>query len=175
VLANDDAAAAILAAADQTDVANFFNDDDAVVLRRGATAIAVLAVAGYGDLLPASDYSYVFTGLSDTMDYALASASLAPQVARAAVWHSNADEPRALDDNEEFKSAGQLLSLYSPDAYRSADHDPLLVRLQWGQPQTRSLWLPLVEAERQSRPWRRCAAARRSEQDHGCAGRGAVH
>jgi hypothetical protein len=62
------------------------------------------------------------------------------------VWHSNADEPRALDHNEEFKSPGQLLSLYSPDAYRWSDHDALLVRLQLGQ--LRSLWLPLVQVVR---------------------------
>ena len=47
-----------------------------------------------------------------------------------------------LDYNEEFKSPGQLVSLYSPDAYRSSDHDPLVVRLQPAQ--MRLLWLPLV-------------------------------
>ncbi len=108
--------------------------------------IAVLAAAGYSNLLPASDYSYVFTGLSGTLDYALASASLLPKLAGAEVWHSNADEPRALDYNEEFKSPGQLVSLYSPDAYRSSDHDALLVWLQFAQP--RWLWLPIVEVQR---------------------------
>ena len=58
------------------------------------------------------------------------------------MWHINADEPRVLDYNEEFKSPGQLVSLYSPDAYRSSDHDPLVVRLQPAQ--MRLLWLPLV-------------------------------
>ncbi len=108
--------------------------------------IAALAAAGYSNLAPASDYSYVFSGQSGTLDYALASASLTPQVADADVWHINADEPRVLDYNEEFKSPGQLVSLYSPDAYRSSDHDPLLLQLQFGQP--RSLWLPIVEVQR---------------------------
>lgn len=96
-----------------------------------------------------------------------------PQVAGADVWHTDADEPRALGYNEEFKSLGQLVSLYSPDAYRSSDHDPLLVRLQFGR--MRSLWLPIVEVQRQGRPCRRCAAVRRYEQDHGIAGRGVVY
>jgi len=45
------------------------------------------------------------------------------------VWHINADEPRALDYNVEFKSAGQVDSLYAPDPFRSSDHDPVLVSL----------------------------------------------
>jgi hypothetical protein len=106
--------------------------------------IAALAAAGYSNLSSATDYSYVFSGQSGTLDYALASASLAPQVASAAVWHINADEPRALDYNEEFKTPGQLVSLYSPDAYRSSDHDPLLVRLRQGH----TVWLPVVEVSR---------------------------
>ncbi len=108
--------------------------------------IAALAAAGYSNLLLPDVYSYVFTGLSGTLDHALVSASLAPRVASADVWHINADEPRALDYNEEFKSPGQLVSLYSPDAYRSSDHDPLLVRLQFAQ--LRSLWLPIVQVRR---------------------------
>jgi hypothetical protein len=71
---------------------------------------------------------------------------LLSQVAGADVWHINADEPRVLDYNEEFKTPGQLVSLYSPDAYRSSDHDPLVVRLQQGR--VRTLWLPVVQVQR---------------------------
>ena len=45
-------------------------------------------------------------------------------------WHINADEPRSLDYNVEFKSAGQVISLYAPDAYRSSDHDPVVVGIK---------------------------------------------
>ena len=44
-------------------------------------------------------------------------------------WHINADEPTVLDYNTDFKSAGQVTSLYAPDAYRASDHDPVVVGL----------------------------------------------
>ncbi|MBN1484015.1 MAG: ExeM/NucH family extracellular endonuclease, partial [Chloroflexia bacterium] len=74
-------------------------------------------------------YSYVYMGQSGYLDHALASASLVSQVANVAHWHINSDEPRALDYNEEGKSAGQLVSLYNTDAYRSSDHDPVVIGL----------------------------------------------
>ena len=42
-------------------------------------------------------------------------------------WHINADEPVALDYNLEAKNANQQITLYAPDVFRSADHDPLIV------------------------------------------------
>jgi Ca2+-binding RTX toxin-like protein len=71
----------------------------------------------------------VFQGQSGYLDHALASASLAAQVTGVAEWHINADEPVALDYNVEFKSANHVDTLYAPTAYRSSDHDPLLVGL----------------------------------------------
>ena len=47
----------------------------------------------------------------------------------ATEWHINADEPIVLDYNTDFKSAGHIETLYAPDAYRSSDHDPVLVGL----------------------------------------------
>jgi len=44
-------------------------------------------------------------------------------------YHINADEPSALDYNTNFKSAGQLTSLYAADEYRTSDHDPLVIGL----------------------------------------------
>ncbi len=46
VLADNDAAAAILAQADQTSTSNFFNGDDAVVLRKGGTIIDAIGQTG---------------------------------------------------------------------------------------------------------------------------------
>ena len=58
----------------------------------------------------------------------------------ASIWHINADEPSVLDYNEEYKSTGQITSLYSDDPYRSSDHDPVIVGLDLGY----QLLLPLI-------------------------------
>ncbi len=60
-------------------------------------------------------YSYVFGAQAGQLDYALSSSSLTGQVVGATTWHINTDEPGVLDYNMEFKSAGQLVSLYNPD------------------------------------------------------------
>lgn len=95
--------------------------------------IRALTSNGYTDLAQAllgpTTYSYVFDGQWGTLDYALASASLNSQLAGLAKWHINADEPNVLDYNVNFKSAGQITSLYSPDPFRSSDHDPVIVGL----------------------------------------------
>ena len=54
---------------------------------------------------------------------------MASQVADVAEWHINADEPAVLDYNTEFKTPGQVASLYAPDEFRISDHDPVLVDL----------------------------------------------
>ncbi len=74
-------------------------------------------------------YSYVYFGQSGYLDHALATASIVPQVSNTAHWHINPDEPSVLDYNDNFKSAGQLVSLYAADAYRSSDHDPVIIGL----------------------------------------------
>ena len=74
-------------------------------------------------------YSFVFGGESGYLDHALARAGLAAQATGATEWHINADEPIVLDYNTDFKSAGHIETLYAPDAYRSSDHDPVLVGL----------------------------------------------
>lgn len=99
--------------------------------------IAAVTGAGYTDCLDAflgadEAYSYVFDGMSGYLDHGLASASLFPQVTGAAEWHINTDEPRVLDYNVEFKTPGQVDSLYDPGPYRASDHDPLLIGLALG-------------------------------------------
>jgi len=78
-------------------------------------------------------YGYSYGGQWGTLDYALSSSSLTPFVTNAEEWHINADEPIALDYNTNFKSAGQIISLYSADEYRASDHDPVLVGLDLAQ------------------------------------------
>ncbi len=95
---------------------------------------AILA-GGYTDLvaqyLGEHAYSFVFDGQVGYLDHALASASLAPQVTGVAEWHINADEPSLLDYDMSFKQPAQE-ALFEPNAYRSADHDPVIVGLDPG-------------------------------------------
>jgi predicted extracellular nuclease len=89
--------------------------------------------AGYVDTIAEfvgdDGYSFVFDGMSGYLDHALASPSLAAQVAGVSEWHINADEPIVLDYNVEFKSPNHVTTLYAPDQFRSSDHDPVLVGL----------------------------------------------
>ncbi|MFC5747021.1 ExeM/NucH family extracellular endonuclease [Actinomadura rugatobispora] len=71
-------------------------------------------------------YSYVFDGQSGELDHVLAGPELSKRVSGATIWHINSDEPLILDYNTEYNPPG----LYRPDAYRSSDHDPVLVGLR---------------------------------------------
>ncbi|WP_229477234.1 ExeM/NucH family extracellular endonuclease [Massilia rubra] len=73
-------------------------------------------------------YSYVFDGESGYLDHALASTSLDAQVAGATEWHTNADEPTVIDYNTDAKSVAAQ-ALFKNDAFRSSDHDPVVVAL----------------------------------------------
>ncbi|MCB8922543.1 MAG: ExeM/NucH family extracellular endonuclease [Ardenticatenaceae bacterium] len=93
--------------------------------------IVAIEAASYTNLakLYGDTYGYSFDGQWGTLDYALSSSSLTSQVSNARGWHINADEPIVLDYNTNFKSAGQIASLYNADAYRASDHDPIIVGL----------------------------------------------
>jgi predicted extracellular nuclease len=103
--------------------------------------ITVLKDAGYVDLIDAFQgpdaYSYLFSGQLGYLDYALASPDLAPKVVAAAEWHINADEVPLFDYNDTIRDTGEASferestteELYSPDPYRTSDHDPLIVAL----------------------------------------------
>lgn len=81
-------------------------------------------------------YSYVFDGQWGYLDHALASASLTSQVTGVADYHINADEPSVLDYNTNFKTPGQVASLFAPDEFRVSDHDPVIVGLNLNDPPT---------------------------------------
>jgi hypothetical protein len=89
--------------------------------------IAALEAEGYFN--EASGYSFSFKGQWGSLDHILSSESLHQQVAGADKWHINSDEPVALDYNMNYKSTSQIESLYEADAYRSSDHDPIIVGL----------------------------------------------
>jgi uncharacterized protein len=89
-------------------------------------------------------YSYAFDGQWGYLDHALASPSMRGQIAGAAEWHVNADEPAALDYNTDFKPPAQQTALYAPDQFRAADHDPVLVGVGLGSFVSEGVALPLV-------------------------------
>ena len=94
--------------------------------------IDALLAGGYTDLVRAFQgefaYSYVFDGQLGYLDHALASEGLVDEVTGATEWHINADEPDILDYDMTFKQPAQE-ALYEPNAYRSSDHDPVIVGL----------------------------------------------
>ena len=100
--------------------------------------IEALTAAGYTDLLLRDQgefaYSYVFDGQLGYLDYALAGTELAAQVTGAAAWAINADEPSLIDYDMTFKQPAQD-ALYADDPYRSSDHDPVIVGLDFVAPE----------------------------------------
>jgi predicted extracellular nuclease len=103
---------------------NAYSQEDPVETLRGA---------GYTDLGEEFDpgrYSYVFRGLSGSLDHAMATAALTAKVTDVSHWDVNSVESFA------YQYAGDP-DLYAPDPYRSSDHDPLVVGIDldercWG-------------------------------------------
>jgi predicted extracellular nuclease len=87
-----------------------------------------------------SDYSYIIDGASGRLDYAISSPSMSSKVLFATHWRINADEAVMYDYNVEFRApaltCGGLCppDLYQANAFRSSDHDPVLVELQLTPP-----------------------------------------
>jgi hypothetical protein len=84
----------------------------------------ILIAGGLKNLIT-GNYSYVFDAQSGSLDHALVTNSMIPSVTGADKWHINADEPILKDYNQEFNPA----YVYKADAYRSSDHDPVLIGL----------------------------------------------
>ncbi len=89
----------------------------------------------------ADAYGYVFDGQLGYLDHALASPSLLRQVTGVTGWYINADEPPLFDYNDgvrdpgerEFERKSTALPVYEADAFRSSDHDPVIIGLQLGK------------------------------------------
>jgi uncharacterized protein len=92
--------------------------------------IDVLRAGGYTDLVNAFDgdeaYSFVFDGQLGYLDHALSGSDFTNEITGATVWHINADEPDILDYDLTFKQPAQE-ELFEPNAFRSSDHDPVIV------------------------------------------------
>ncbi|WP_436407559.1 ExeM/NucH family extracellular endonuclease [Burkholderia aenigmatica] len=98
--------------------------------------VRALESRGYANLVARfggdAAYSYVFHGEAGNLDHALATPSLAARVKAVHVWHINADEPVALQPLPDYKTSAQRSSYYAPDAYRSSDHDPVVIDVALG-------------------------------------------
>jgi predicted extracellular nuclease len=102
------------------DLNSYAKEDPILALEAGGFKSLIAAMLGQ------DAYSFQFDGQSGYLDHALASPSLAPQVASVSEWHINADEPTAVDYNLEVRTD----DLYKADEpFRMSDHDPLLVVL----------------------------------------------
>jgi uncharacterized protein len=113
--------------------------------------IRALEADGFEDQLVkfttgAAPYTYTFDGQQGTLDTALADASLAPRITGAAVWHINADEVPAIDYqesvgvsfNQRFRTAEVAAAYYDSSAFRSSDHDPVIVGIELGRSAVRA-------------------------------------
>ena len=85
--------------------------------------IDVILAAGYTDLGEATGKkSYAFDGAVGSLDHVFASQAAAADVTGADIWNINSVESFA------YQYVGDP-ALYSPDQYRSSDHDPLVLGL----------------------------------------------
>ncbi|NTZ86953.1 ExeM/NucH family extracellular endonuclease [Burkholderia metallica] len=98
--------------------------------------VRALEARGYTNLVARfvgdAAYSYVFRGEAGNLDHALATPPLAtpPLAARVKAvqfWHINADEPLVLQPVPDYKTSARRSTYYAPDAYRSSDHDPVVI------------------------------------------------
>ncbi|MBG6183341.1 5'-nucleotidase [Arthrobacter sp. CAN_A214] len=69
-------------------------------------------------------HSYVFSGLSGSLDHVLASPAADATVAGVDTWNINSGESVAL---EYSRYNTNITDYYAPDPYRASDHDPVIV------------------------------------------------
>ena len=90
-------------------------------------------------------YSYVFDGQIGYLDHALANMDMFSEVIGVTIWHINADEADLIDYDTSFKLDAQD-AIYAPDAYRSSDHDPVIIGLELTTEQQVNELIDLVQA-----------------------------
>ena len=89
----------------------------------------VLFDAGYVDQgSKTGKYTYSFQGASGSLDHILASPAAEKLVSGADIWNINAGESIALEYSRYNYNA---LNFYDASAYRSSDHDPLVVGIDF--------------------------------------------
>lgn len=84
-------------------------------------------------------YSYVYSGETGTLDYLLMSSSLMSNFVDAIDWNINAAESKLLEyaNKNNCKKGTDDCSYRASDHYRSSDHDPAILDLDFGiKPET---------------------------------------
>jgi predicted extracellular nuclease len=108
---------------------NAYANEDPITVLEGQGYTDVNELFSGGNSWAHGAHSYVFDGELGTLDYGMANAALLAEVTGAAAWHINADEPFAID-YQNFNPPGQ----YTPDEFKSSDHDPILVGMDLPTP-----------------------------------------
>jgi predicted extracellular nuclease len=116
---------------------------------RGEAPVTTIRSAGYTDLHQlfegATAYSYVFDGQLGYLDHALANNPLLPQVTGLTTWKINSDEVPVFDYNDTVATTGESSfeaeptgrPLFEANAFRTSDHDPVIVGLDLVPPRLR--------------------------------------
>ncbi len=73
-------------------------------------------------------YGYLYGSQIGYLDYALANYSLVDNILDVNFWHINADESDLINYDMTYKQDAQD-AIYAPDAYRSSDHDPVILTM----------------------------------------------
>ncbi|WP_025763006.1 ExeM/NucH family extracellular endonuclease [Dyadobacter tibetensis] len=104
----------------------YYQEDPMDVLRAGGQVV----------LANATDYSYLFDGQLGSLDHAVVSSQLNTLVSGVAKWNINSVEPDYLSYKDEVNSGGSdrvnpWSATYTSDAFRSSDHDAVIVGLDF--------------------------------------------
>ena len=101
--------------------------------------------AGYRDVgteFAAGSYSYSYDGLSGSLDHVLLNDAAFDLAAGGDIWEINAGEALALEYSR-YNYHGTLF--HAPDAYRSSDHDPVVVGLNLGEIENEVIDLDILD------------------------------
>ncbi|MFW6775165.1 ExeM/NucH family extracellular endonuclease [Nocardioides sp. CPCC 205120] len=92
--------------------------------------IQVLEEAGYTNLSSDDEWTYSFSGQSGSLDHVLANEAALATVTGSDIWEINAVEPISYEYSRYNYNATDF---YSPDPYRSSDHEPHVIGISADQ------------------------------------------
>ena len=87
----------------------------------------VLRASGLLDQAVEGGYTHTYASMFGTLDHVFSTAAMDPVITGTEVWHINTDEPESFD----YRDAN--ITRYQPNAFRSSDHDPVVVGFDGGQ------------------------------------------
>ncbi|UJF17808.1 ExeM/NucH family extracellular endonuclease [Vibrio sp. SS-MA-C1-2] len=120
-----------------------YGDTGATVQSSYGYINAIEHLANEGDIT----WSYSYNDEIGSLDHLLITPSLENRLLDAADWHINSSESPLLDYNTEYKGNGidgdyttdydnGVYQFYHDDAFRSSDHDPAMITLQYQYAET---------------------------------------